>query len=299
MAPSQLTTALAPAIEAEIGALENGAAGTLRYYHDRGAGGRPLLLLHSINAAPSAMEMKPLFEHYRHSRTVYAPDLPGFGLSNRKNLHHTPELYAESINRFIDEVCGREADIIALSLSAEFAARAIGTTADRCRSLTIISPTGLGDREPPARTTSERIRKFVATPYFGAGLYRLLTTRRSIRYFLGKAFEGDAPVEMVDYAFATSHQPDARHAPFAFLSTGLFSHNVRTSLYEPLNVPGLVLYDRDPNVRFTQLPTLLEANPGWRAMRVSPSLGLPHWEKPEETFAALDRFWLELETRAT
>ena len=39
---------------------------------------RPLLLLHSINASASAYEVKPLFEHYRQQRPVYAPDLPGF-----------------------------------------------------------------------------------------------------------------------------------------------------------------------------------------------------------------------------
>jgi pimeloyl-ACP methyl ester carboxylesterase len=297
MAAVEMTTALEPAIKADLGSLDNGAAGTLRYYRDRSAGGRPLLLLHSINAAPSAMEMKPLFEHYRHQRPVYAPDLPGFGLSSRNKLHYTPELYARSISRLIDEVTGPDADIIALSLSAEFAARAIATAMISCRSLTVISPTGLGDREPPAVKTSERVRKVLATPFFGEGLYRLLTSRRSIRYFLDKAFEGSAPAEMIDYAYATSHQPGAHYAPFAFLSTGLFSNNVRTSLYEPLNVPALVLYDSDPNVTFTRLPALLEANACWRAARISPTRGLPQWEKPEETFAALDRFWLDLETR--
>ena len=38
----------------------------------------PLLLIHSINAAGSAYEIKPLYEHYRRSRTVYALELPGF-----------------------------------------------------------------------------------------------------------------------------------------------------------------------------------------------------------------------------
>ena len=32
----------------------------------------PLLLVHSVNAAASAYEVKPLYEHYRRSRTVYA-----------------------------------------------------------------------------------------------------------------------------------------------------------------------------------------------------------------------------------
>jgi pimeloyl-ACP methyl ester carboxylesterase len=40
------------------------------------------MLLHSINAAPSAYEVKPLFEQMRHTHRVFAPDLPGYGFSD-------------------------------------------------------------------------------------------------------------------------------------------------------------------------------------------------------------------------
>ena len=56
---------LAPAIDAPVEALESARAGRVCYYVSRSRQGRPLVLLHSINAAPSAMEMKPLFDHYR------------------------------------------------------------------------------------------------------------------------------------------------------------------------------------------------------------------------------------------
>src|SRR5258707_11557150 len=58
-------------------------AGMMSYYADRSGGGRPLVLIHSINAAASAYEMQPLFLHYRSKRSVYALDLPGFGFSDR------------------------------------------------------------------------------------------------------------------------------------------------------------------------------------------------------------------------
>jgi pimeloyl-ACP methyl ester carboxylesterase len=58
-------------------------AGRLSYYVS--GHGPPLLLVHSINAAGSAYEVKPLYEHYARSRTVYALDLPGFGFSDRSD----------------------------------------------------------------------------------------------------------------------------------------------------------------------------------------------------------------------
>ena len=35
------------------------------WYFDTESEGRPLLFVHSVNAAPSAIELKPLFQHFR------------------------------------------------------------------------------------------------------------------------------------------------------------------------------------------------------------------------------------------
>ena len=52
-------------------------AGMLSYYAAREAAGRPLVLIHSVNAAASAYETRPLFDRYRERRPVYALDLTG------------------------------------------------------------------------------------------------------------------------------------------------------------------------------------------------------------------------------
>src|SRR4051794_5060639 len=59
---------LPPAIDAERRTFISPNAGMLSYYVDRTAVGRPLVLIHSINAAASAYEMKPIFEAYRGKR---------------------------------------------------------------------------------------------------------------------------------------------------------------------------------------------------------------------------------------
>src|SRR5512132_2211731 len=63
------------AVDAEWRTFLGERSGVLTYYVDRHATGRPLVLLHSINAAGSSYEMRPLFEHYMHQRPVYALDL--------------------------------------------------------------------------------------------------------------------------------------------------------------------------------------------------------------------------------
>jgi pimeloyl-ACP methyl ester carboxylesterase len=282
---------LPPALAAARDTMVTPSAGTVSYYGDTRVDGRPLLLLHSINAAPSAMEIKPLFDHYRQFRPVYAPDLPGFGFSDRADLEYSPDLYASALLEFIAGLDLPAVDVVALSTSAEFAARAAIAEPQRFHSLVLVSPTGLGNRAPPKQPTKDRMHRIFRSPLLGPGLYRLLTTKVSIRFFLNLAFEGKPPAELIDYAYATAHQPGALYAPYCFLSGKLFTREACSSLYENLSMPALILYDKDPNISFEKLPRLLQKNPRCAARRIAPTRGLPHWEQLEKTVAALEDFW--------
>ena len=286
----QTGRSLAAALDAPCRSLQTPSAGRLSYYADNRTEGRPLVLIHSVNAAPSAREMQPLFDHYRDIRPVYALDLPGFGRSERSDIPYSPELYAETINHFLTEVVARPADVVAFSLGAEFAARAALADTDAFESLALISPTGFSARTPPSGPWTDRILKILRLPLFGDALFRLLTSRVSIRHFLGLAFTGEPPKSLVDYAYATSHQPGAKYAPFRFLSMKLFTAGALERLYMPLRLPALVLYDRDPNISFERLESLT-GRANWQITRIQPTLGLPHWERTSETVAAMDRFW--------
>lgn len=188
---------------------------------------------------------------------------------------------------------------MALSTTSEFVALAAIIAPEKFSSLTLVSPTGLGKRQQPSPDTKEKIHRVFRRPRFGRGLYRLLTVRISIRFFLNKAFCGKAPEAMIDYACATTNQPGAQYAPFCFLSGKLFTARAWEELYAKLKVRTLVLYDQDPNVGFDNLPALLSRNPLVCSERIAPSRGLPHWEKPAETHAALDKFWNETQLQQT
>ncbi len=263
------------------------------YYLDTSCSGRPLVLIHSINAAPSAFEMKPIFEQYRGQRPVYAIELPGFGFSERSNLKYSPEFYAQILFEFINTIVKSTSDVIAFSLSSEFIARAILQDPKYVKSLALISPTGLSKRTMPNNSFSEPIRKVISFPPIGNILYFLLTSKKSIKYYLNLSFINDAPEEMVNYAYVTSHQPGAKHVPFYFLTGQLFTKNACEILYKKITIPTLVLYDQDANISFELLPDLLKQCTNWSETRIQPTMGVPQWEEPEKTFKALDTFWKE------
>ncbi len=287
---------LEPAIPAERKEFEAANAGRVSYYADLNAKGRPVVLVHSINAAASAYEMKPLFTYYQGKRPVYALELPGYGFSERSKRSYSPQFFADTINEFLASEVKKPADVVALSLSCEFAAQAAVNNAKLIHSLVFISPTGFGRPRSAARgkmgqmITGERIYGLLNAPLWARPLFDLITTRASIRFFLSRSFVGPVPPEMVEYAYATSHQPGAENVPLYFLSGKLFTRDIVENAYEKLEHPVLVVYDRDYFTGFELLSDLLAKKENWRAARLIPSLGLPHFERLEEVTGAMNQF---------
>lgn len=289
---------LPDAIPAAKAQFNSEAAGTINYYYDNSGKGRPLLLIHSVNAAASAYEMRPLFEHYRGTRPVYALDLPGYGFSERSDRTYTAELFEQAILDLVKDKIGEPVDAVALSLGSEFLARAALAEPDWFRSITLISPSGFNaqgkgraTQRVSANQSSDTAYKWLAFPLWGQALYDLIATRRSIKFFLEKSFYGSIADGFVDYGYLTSHQPGAANVPLYFVSGRLFTPGVKTAVYEKVTVPGLIIYDEDFFVRFDTLPDLVANKANWQAARIEPTRGLPHWECLSEVVATLNHFW--------
>ncbi|MDD5370691.1 MAG: alpha/beta hydrolase [Anaerolineaceae bacterium] len=289
---------LSKAIDADISTISSENVGQVNIYSDRSASGRPLVLIHSINAAASSYEMGPIFNRYRATRPVFAIDLPGFGFSERSERLYTPRLYQEAILEVLQAQVTEPADVVALSLGCEFAARAAAIEPERFNSLIFISPTGLGEKAlkrsmQPERTEqrADGLHQAFALPLWGRPLYDLIATRRSIRYFLEKSYVGPVPEDMIAYAYATAHQPGAEHAPLYFISGKLFTPGVTPAFYERLELPILVIYDQDAYTGFDLLPEIIQAHNNWKAVRIQPTRGLPQFEQMDAVSDALDTFW--------
>jgi pimeloyl-ACP methyl ester carboxylesterase len=281
---------LRPAIDAKRYVTATPLAGRLSFYADESAAGDPLLLLHSINAAASAYEMRPIFDYFRGKRPVFALDLPGFGSSERGDRNYSPDLYVQAILDFVDgELAGR-VDVAALSLSCEFTALAALEQPDFFRSLVMIAPTGFDDR---SRKTSHAavIRRYraAAFPLWGQAVYDAMVSRPSIDYFLQKAFAGPVDPQFAEYSYLTSHRPGARYAPLHFISGGLWTQNI-DEVYSSLTVPVLAFCDPSTYATSTRLPEFARERINWEFECMPEASAMPHWVRPEATCAAIERF---------
>jgi pimeloyl-ACP methyl ester carboxylesterase len=287
---------LTPALEAERVEIE-ARAGRMSYYV--AGNGPPMLLIHSINAAGSAFEIKPIFEHFRLSRRVFAPDLPGFGFADRSQRLYDIRLYVDAVHDMLDVVSGEypetPVDALALSLSSEFLARAAIEQPSAFQSLALVTATGF-------RAGSERLRgpdgasremrllsAFVNVPLWRRGLYSALVRPSVIRYFLRRTWGSDDIDEsLAAYDDLTTHQPGAENAPLAFLSGALFSADIRT-VYEQLDLPVWLPHGTRGDFRDFREAAWTHTRDNWQVMPFR-SGALPHFEKPEAFFPAYEAF---------
>ena len=272
------------------------ARGSTLAYYDRGAkagGRRPLVLLHSVNACASSYELRPLFEHYRAVRPTYALDLPGFGLSDRDDRPYTIARYVDAVRDLLAWVEERdgEADVVALSLSGEFAAHVAVNDGDAIHSLALVSPTGFETRASRRTSLAPMLKALRRDPVASRLLFDAVASHRSISYFLRKTFVGEPDPGLLAYCHATAHRPGAQYAPFDFLAGDLFTPDVREEVYARVTVPSLVVYDVDPFVKFDALPDFVARHPVWKAERLAPSRGMPQFERLPALTRTLDAFW--------
>jgi pimeloyl-ACP methyl ester carboxylesterase len=262
----------------------------------------PLLLVHSVNAAACAYEVRPIFEHYAASRPTYALDLPGFGLSDRSAREYTPRLMTDAIHALVDEIRRRHpgvaVDGLALSLSSEYLARAAIEQPSAFRSLAFVSPTGLGGSRHlngPAGATRAvpGLHAILSFELWDDALYGLLTRPSVIRYFLERTW-GSRRIDegLWAYDVLTVKQPGAKHAPLYFLSGTLFSADAHT-LYAALTQPVWMSHGVRGDFVDYRGAEAFRSRANWR-FEVFQTGALPQFEVPVAFMAAYDAFLDEM-----
>ena len=293
------TSALPAPVSGEMLKVES-RAGPLACYvdGDTGDAGGPLLLIHSVNAAGSAYEVKPLHDHYRHSRRVYSMELPGYGHSERSDRVYSLRMMTDAVLAVNAEIRRREGvaaiDALAVSLSSEFLARGASEQPEVWRSVALVSPTGF-DKGGPYRGATGTSRgkawlyRLFTVPPWRRALFDLLTSRRSIRFFLEKTWGSKAIDEgMLEYARLTTRHPGAHHVPYYFIGGYLFSADI-SKAYETLRLPVWMSHGVRGDFVDYRYKDALAGRANW-TFTVFDSGAMPYFEHPAESIAAYDAF---------
>jgi pimeloyl-ACP methyl ester carboxylesterase len=254
-----------------------------RIVYTRAGQGPPLLLLHGIHVAAWSYEWRRIADRLAVRHTVFAPDLLGFGRSDRPAARYTPRLYTALIADFAEQVIGVPCALVATSLSAAYAMLVGAQAPARFPALVLIGPSGLAQSSGAAPRLAAATRMAMETPVVGTTLFNGLVSRPRIQRLLERSYADDTQVTdaMVTAYFDAAHQPGAKHAPAA-LFAGELDADVRQALRRLAQPALLVWGQRAVAVPVEQAHAFLSLRPSFE-LAVLPEAGdLPHDERPAE-----------------
>lgn len=257
------------------------------------------MLVHSVNAAASAAEVAPLYDHYSQTRPTYAMELPGYGLSDRSDRAYTIRLMTDAVLAALAHIRQRHGDaavdVVGVSLSCEYVARAVDEAPGAIRRVALVSPTGFSRSKrhygtPGASRAIPWLHRLFSNPAWSQGLFNTLTRPAVVRYFLQRTF-GRQQIDdtLWRYCVQTARQPGAKHAPLYFLSAYLFAADINT-LYEKLTCPVWVSMATRGDFTDYRGRSTVEGRANWQFHLIDGG-ALPYFEDVARFTEKLDAFW--------
>jgi pimeloyl-ACP methyl ester carboxylesterase len=272
------------------------------FYKVRGpASAPPILLLHSVHLSASSFEWRRNFSALSQEFRVYAPDLLGFGLSDRPAIDYNADLYVTLITDFAREIIGRPALIVARGQSASFSTRAAYLDPQLFSRLILISPSGIftgaaAEEHGPGKpiATLRGAWQRAGQSIVGEVPYAFLTTKSALSLFIARqsyANSDEITPDLVRYLFATTHQFGARHAPLAFM-TGKLDRDVSEE-FSRLQQPVLLVWgEQDAINEPLHAEALRQLNPRTRLELISGAGNAVQDEQPGEINELLRAWFL-------
>ena len=251
----------------------------------------PLVLLHGVGAGASSLAWRRNFDALAEDFRVYAPDLLGFGFSDKPSaVPYSAGLYAELVAGFLREAVGRPAHVTASGLSAAFAVRAADEWPELVRSLVLVAPVLSDSAGARADLPGAAFYGLLHSPVLGDSFFNAMTSERSIADHARKQLYFDRRFvtgKLVAELYALSHQPGAQYALAAFFS-GYLRTDVRAA-FARLGQPVTLVWGRQDEANpVDNAVALLAVNERARLKTFDRCRAMPQ-EEHREAFNALLR----------
>jgi len=242
-----------------------------------------LVLLHGIDAAATSYVYHGILEDLAEDYHVIAPDLPGFGRSERPPLVYSASLYESFVADFLEDRTDDPA-VVASSLPAAYAARAAQEVDVSRLVLVCPSASAMGDR-------SVGLRTLLRSPVVGTAITNLITSKPALRYFIADHGYYDAAAitdEKVEYRWQSAHQPGARYAPASFVSGYLNADVDLAEVLGGVDAPVTLVWGREAEVIPLEDGRELADAADAKLVVFDYSRLIPHAEHPQKFVEFLD-----------
>ena len=262
-------------------------------YLNAGDAGSPVVFLHGGGTDSASLSWKltlgPLAEDHR----VFAPDLPGYGESDRPDIHYTTDYYINFLGDFMDMVGIEQASLIGVSMGGGIALGFALRSRQRVNRLVLVDSYGLQTTAPVHRLSY----LFIQMPLLNEITWALLSRNRVMtRAALRSIFHNPRVVseELVDEIYAEVRKTRAGRAFIAFQRSEVLWGGLRTVYVGRLceiNVPTLIVHGAED--RLVPIDCARQAHRLIKDSQLHVMADCGHWpqrEKPDEFNRVVSQF---------
>jgi pimeloyl-ACP methyl ester carboxylesterase len=269
--------------------------GGLRLHHVRGGRGRPVLFVHGLGSAGYLGWRFVLPSVARHHRAL-APDLPGFGLSDKPPARYGIPLFTRTLLRYLDSQGADEVAVVGVSMGGRVALELALHHPRRVSRLVLVNALGLGF---PRRL----LHGLFLLPGVGEASFRFMSTflhkvpGETIRHLAGRFRIVEDPERALDDAYLEALREihaDRGAAP-AYLATvralALMGIQDLSGELRRLRMPVRLIWGAaDPLFPLQHATRAHRLLPGSELAVIEGAGHSPEAERPDEFNRALEHF---------
>ena len=236
-------------------------------YLESGDSGQTVILVHGLGASAERwVRIIPAFsDHYR----VIAPDLVGFGYSDKPSVDYTPAYFTGFLEKFFDAAGIDPSSVVGSSLGGQIAVDFASTHQDLVQKLVLVSPAGLMKH---------------STPALDAYIMAALFPNKQGAKAAFEAMEGSgrkADRQLINGFIERMNLPNAK---LAFMSTLLGLKNSETVASKLVDVlaPTLIVWgSNDPVIPIEYADEFVSSIPDCRFHRMDDCGHTPYFQEPD------------------
>lgn len=248
-----------------------------------GEGGSPVVLLHGGGVDSARLSWGQTIDPLAEGHQVFAPDLPGYGQSDKPDVLYSLDYYAQWLAELLDNLQLEQVSLVGLSLGGGIALNFTLQHPQRVSRLVLVSPYGIMPRLAWQRLSY----LYVHSPINEWSLWTLRQSRQMVRWTLLAGLISSPERlsdELVEEVYQAAREPDAGKAFASFQRHEVGWNGLRTDFTNRLSeitIPTLFIQgEKDTAV---PLKYAQQASERMRNARLLVLSECKHWPQRDKT----------------
>lgn len=248
-----------------------------------GEGGSPVVLLHGGGVDSARLSWGQTIDPLAEGHRVFAPDLPGYGQSDKPDVLYSLDYYAQWLAELLDNLQLEQVSLVGLSLGGGIALNFTLQHPQRVSRLVLVSPYGIMPRLAWQRLSY----LYVHSPINEWSLWTLRQSRQMVRWTLLAGLISSPERlsdELVEAVYQAAREPDAGKAFASFQRHEVGWNGLRTDFTNRLSeitIPTLFIQgEKDTAV---PLKYAQQASERMRNARLLVLSECKHWPQRDKT----------------